>query len=329
MCGWMTADTPRFGSKLDPNMHKSHMENFEAEMYSFADDKRERDRYVNMLHLGTDLNSVLPKMDRIVRYMRKLGYEVEHKRDSGPSNDREMFLAGIDTDMLILGSDAARHASARYMLWCVGAGWFGIVPYWDMLWYGTDYQQEVSEKWLKQHHMGPSALPLFSGPKFALDAVCLAHAHIRRRYDSSALRGVYVDMMREIEGRINGLVKGAWKVRNAAERIEKFKTKVANDGHSGPDVELFFAALDVLRNSRNDGAHMIKGLPQAEVNKKIRRSDALMADFDRLATTHGRPFRPPIASSKADSHFADKWESSLAHMAVAWLGEYSGLSASP
>ena len=110
----MTVGTPRFGPKLDPSEHRHHMKNFEVKMYSFADDRRERDRYVNILHLGTDLGAARPEMDRIVRRMEKWGYGVEYKTGLGLSNDREMILAGIDTDMLILGSDAARHASAHY-----------------------------------------------------------------------------------------------------------------------------------------------------------------------------------------------------------------------
>ena len=325
----MTVDTPRFGPKLDPDEHKLHMDNFEAEVYSFANDKRERDRYVNVLHLGTDLGAARPEMNRIVRYMRRRGYGVEHKPNVGLANDGEMHLAGIDTDMLILGGDAARHASAYYMLRCVSMGWFGIVPYWDMLWYGTDYRQEVSAEWLKQHHMGPSALPLFSGRKFALDAVCLAHAHTRRRYDSSALRGVYVDMMRDIEGRINELVKGAWTIRTTQKRLDAFKSRVKDDGHSGPDVELFFAALDMLLHSRNVGAHLVRGLPEAEVKKKQKHSEEMLANFDKIAQRYGRLLSPPIVSSKADSHFGSKWEYSVAHMTIAWLDAYSELSAGP
>lgn len=325
----MTANTPRFGPKLDPDEHRSHMENFEAEMYSFTDDKRERDRYVNVLHLGTDLGAARPEMDRIVRRMGKWGYAVKHETDVGLSNDGEMYMAGIDTDMLILGGGAARHASAYYVLRCVSMGWFGIVPYWDMLWYGTDYRQDVSEEWLKQHHMGPSALPLFSGRKFALDAVCLAHGHIRRRYDRSALSGTYVDIMRAIEGRINGLMAGAWTIRTTQTRFEEFKGRVKGDGHSGPDVELFFATLDMLLHSRNIGAHLVWGPPQEEIKRKQEQSEKMLANFDGLAKKHGRLLSPPIVSSKADSYLHEKWEYSVAHMAITWLEEYSVLSTSP
>lgn len=319
----MVVGTPRFGPKLDPDEHMSHMANFEAEMYEFADDRRERDRYVNMLHLGTDLGTARPEMDRIVRSMGKWGYGVEHKTGVGLSNSGEMLLAGIDTDMLILGSDTTRYASARYMLWCVSVGWFGIVPYWDVLLYGTDY----TPNWLEPRvGLNP---PMCSNRKFALDGACLAHAHIRRRHDRSALSGAYIEMMREIEGRINGLVKEAWKIRTTYERFEAFKTKVADDGHRGLDINLFFAALDVLRHSRNVGAHLVRGLPQEVIEKKQEQRNESFAKFDMLAKGYGRPLWPPTTSSKADSHFADKWESSLAHMAVAWLEEYSGLSASP
>ena len=324
----MTVSTPRFGPKLDLDEHHSHMKNFEAEMYEFADNKRERDRYVNMLHLGTDLGTARPEMDRIVRRMGKWGYGVEHKTGLDMSDGRDLLLAGIDTDMLIMGSDTARYASARYVLWCVGVGWFGIVPHWDVLWYGTD---RVPEPYAERPnpHAGLATPPLCSGHKFALDAVCLAHAHIRRRDDRSALSCTYIDMVREIEGRINGLVAGAWTIRTTYKRFEEFKGKVRSDGHSGPDVELFFAALNVLLHSRNIGAHLVRGLPQEEIKKKQETSEEMFANFDGLAKRHGRLFSPPTVSSKAESHLINKWEFSLAHMVVAWLEEYSVLSAGP
>lgn len=62
-----------------------------------------------------------------------------------------------------------------------------------------------------------------------------------------------------------------------------------DDGYRGPDVELFFAVLDVLRRSRNDGTHITVGLPPVEVEKKKRWSDTRMADFNEIANTHRRP----------------------------------------
>ena len=117
--------------------------------------------------------------------------------------------------------------------------------------------------------------------------------------------------------------------RYTYKRFEEFKGKVRSDGHSGPDVELFFAALNVLLHSRNIGAHLVRGLPQEEIKKKQKTSEEMLANFDRLAKKYGRLLCPPIASSKADSHLVNKWEYSLAHMVVTWLEEYSELSAGP
>ena len=323
----MAAGTPRFGPKLDPDEHESHMKNFEAETYRFVDDSRERDRYVNVLHLGIDLDAARHETDSIVEFMRRRGYEAKCMTGRSLSDDKEMFLAGRGADMFILGSDAARHESAFYMLECVGTGWFGIVPYWDMMWYGTDYNPEPPAEWFKQHQMGPSALPLFSGHKFASDAICLAHSHTRRRSSRSALSGEYIGIMRDIEGRINELIKGAWTIPKTQERVKRFKEKVKDDGHDGADVDLFFAALDVLMNSRNTGAHLIRGIPQKMVDKKVEQHHKLMADFDRLAVDCGRMFPPPIARSKADGHLISKWEYGLACMVATWLAEYPASSA--
>lgn len=304
------------------------MVNFEAEMYRFADDRRERARYVNVLHLGTDLGAARPEMDRIVESMKNWGYVAKIKPDLILSNDRKMLLACSDTDVLVLGSDAARHASADYVLRCMRAGWFGIVPHWDVLWYGADSVTEPHTEQPKPH-AGRVSQPLYSGRKFALDGICLVHSHIRRRDDEFAMRGAYVSMLREIEGYINGLVKNAWKINSMDEKFKAFKDKVTNDGHSGSDVRLFFAALDILRNSRNAGVHLVRGLPPAQVKKRRERSEKLAADFDMLANAYNRPLWPPIVSSLDDSHLINKWEFGVAHMAATWLEEYSRLPADP
>lgn len=323
----MSVGTPRFGPKLDPNEHKSHMKNFEADMYRFANDGRKRDRYVNVLHLGIDLDAARIKTDRIVKFMRKRGYKVKHETGLSLSNDREMFLTGSDTDILILGSDKVRHESAYYMLRCVGAGWFWIVPYWDMLWYGTDYNPEPPTEWLKQRHMEPSALPLFSGHKFVLNAICLAHAHARRRYSRSVSSGIYINMAREIESHMNELV--GWVRKDSFDaKIKKFKDKVKGDGHGGADANLFFAALDVLKHSRNVGAHLPRGIPKEVVDKDVEKSNKLMADFHMLAVDYGRMLWPPAYISGEDhGHLISKWEYGLGCMALTWLAEYPDLHA--
>ena len=294
-------------------------------MYRFTDHGRERARHVNMLHLGTDLDAVTSEMNRIVQFMNKVGYEVDLEQGLSLYNDREMILTGSDTDMIIMGSDAARYASARYVLWCIGIGWFGIVPYWDVLWYGMDGAPEPFIEQLEPD-VRRADPPLCSSREFSSDGACLLHAHIRRRDDVAASRGAYNSILIELEGRINLLMKRekVWKIRSADKKFEAFKAKVTNEGHSKPEIDLFFAAVDVLRNSRNVGAHPLDGLPLVEINRKIALGEKRAAEFNRLAERHKRPLWPPIvSSSRADYHAIVRWESSIAHMAVAWLDEYS------
>lgn len=51
-----------------------------------------------------------------------------------------------------------------------------------------------------------------------------------------------------------------WKGRSADRKFEAFKTRVTDEGRSKPEIDLFFAVVDVLRSSRNIGAHSLEGL---------------------------------------------------------------------
>ena len=322
-------NTPRFGPKLDPDEHKHHMGNFGIEAYGFTDYGRERARHVNILHLSTDLDKVRPEMKLITKFMRKEGYEMEHERNLGLSSDRDMLLAGNATDMVIMGSDAARCGSIRYVLWCMEVGWFGIAPYWDALWYGMDGVPEPHVKPIKPNAK-LSYLPLRSGREFALDGVCLLHAHIRRRDDALSLRGEYVSLLTEIEGRINRLMEeeDAWREYSTKTKFKKFKDRLVEEGRSKPEIEMLLAAVSVLRNNRNIGSHPLTGLPWEEIEKKSLESMKQTTEFRRLAKKYGRPLWPSIVlSSRACHHTATRWEYSIARMAITWLEEYSKLFA--
>ena len=160
----MAVNTPRFGPKLDPDEHRRHMSNFGVEAYRFTDRNKENARYVNMLHLGTDLDAARPEMDRIVRFMENEGYgDVEHEQNMHLLDLGSMIVAGSDTDMLVVGGDAARFKSAYYALRCASAGLFGLVTYWDVLWYGADYTPEPN--------LPRAITPLCSGREFSSDGI--------------------------------------------------------------------------------------------------------------------------------------------------------------
>lgn len=308
----MATDTPVFGPHPDLDEYNHIMANFGIEMFRFTDVSRVRARRVNILHFGTDLAAAEPEMDKIVRFMALEGYlDVEHERGMHPWGD---------TDMLVVGSDEARFTSVHYVLWCVSIGLFGLVPYWDVLWYGTDYTP--------QPNLHVSMRPLCSGPEFSRDATYLVHAHIRRRDDIMALRGAYNSILIEIEGQIDKMMKEkeTWKMRSV-DKMKEFKKKLEAEGHSGPEVALFFAVVDVLRNSRNVGAHPLHGMPREELDRKAALRERLAAEFGRLAKKHDRLFGPPTFASpaQADLQTVARWELCIAHMAVAWLDEYSKL----
>lgn len=149
----MTASTPRFGSQLGPDERQFHMANFGAEAYEFTDFNWKRARYVGILYLGKDLGAARPEMDEVVRVMKKQGYDlVKHDQGVNLSDQRGMVVKGSCTAMIVISSDDARYPSVRYVPWCVSVGWFGLVPYWDVLWYGTDYVPEPNRE-----HLGPDA----------------------------------------------------------------------------------------------------------------------------------------------------------------------------
>ena len=132
-------------------------------------------------------------------------------------------------------------------------------------------------------------------------------------------------MQIEIEDHIDTML-GTWKTRST-EKIETFKSKVRIDRRWGPDAELFFAAMDVIRDSRNTGSHSLRGMPEEELKRKVEQAERAKAEFHRLARKHKRPFKPPTFASPTDVdlHTVTKWEIGIAQMAIGWVDEYSKL----
>ena len=126
----MADNTPEFGSLPDRDEFNRLMEDFNEETFWFTDDTRKRANHVNILHLSTDLDGVAHQTGQIVTFMTENGFA--HM----PATDTKSWS---DVDMIMLGSDAARKEAAYNILWYNSFGLSGLVPYWDMLWYGTDY----------------------------------------------------------------------------------------------------------------------------------------------------------------------------------------------
>ena len=305
----MVVDTPGFGYLPNFNEFNHYMENFATEMFRFTDNSRIRSKHVNILHFGTDLDGIRHETDRIVSFMTGNGFTSAH--DPNPKS-------WSDADMIIIGSDAARHEAAYYVARINTFGWIGLVPYWDMLWYGTDYTPQLN--------MAPGAAPLCSGRVFSMDGICLVHAHIRRRDDTMALSGAYGSILTEIESHMDEMM-GTWD-RRTKDKIKAFRNKVTHDGRLGSDTELFFAAVDVLQKTRHIGMHPLGSMPKVDPDKKGKELESSTIEFDRLAKKYKRPFRPPrfVSNAQVNPHATTKWRFSIARMAVTWIVRYSLLS---
>ena len=191
-------------------------------------------------------------------------------------------------------------------------------PHWDVLLYGTNGTP--------QSDLPSSLKPTCANHAFSADGIGLAHAHIRRRDDLLARRGLHLSLQINIDGSIDTML-GTWKMRNYMEKIGTFKEKIKVDGRWNEDAEFFFAAVEALRTSRNVGSHPLYGVPQDGLDKKKKEMHDARAKFDKLAQKHKRPFGPPRFASPAqeDLHKATKWVIRISQMAVVWVEEYSRL----
>ena len=304
----MAADTPIFGSGLDLDQLKQLVPDFDAEMFRFTGNSMTTSKHLNILHFGTDLDKVRHETDRIISFMTEKGFE--HKRDKNPASLN-------DADMIIMGSDADHSKGADAVANAIMLGRNGLMPYWDVLWYGTDY----TPKQIVTSIMSP----LCSGPAFATDGLCLIHAHIRR-YDDIPMYDAFVSIMILIEGYMDKIM-GTWE-RSANEQIKKFKKRVKCDEHSGNDADLFFAALDVVRHYRNFAVHSFVGMPN-EDKKQIEKLTDLPVTFEELARTYDRPFKLPALLSNApmDERTFVKRQFCISRMALVWIAKYSTISA--
>ena len=292
------------------------MAGFHFEMFRCTDNNRGRSKYVNILHVSTDLDGMRGETNQIVQFLKVMGFDIEHEPHMEPRN-------GMDVDVVIVGSEAARFMDAAYLIQRIPMGFLGLVPNWDVLWYGTDS--------IPRPDLPSNLLPLCSGHAFSMYGICLVHAHIRRRDDLSAWRGLFLTMLIAIEHFVDKMMD-TLDERSVHKKVCKFKYRVRSDGRWGSDAELFFAAVDIMRRMRNMGSHSLSNVPEEKLKKKENEMNELLGEFDKLAVKHGCPFRPPQFTPpvrQEHTHTQLKWMTSLSQVAVMWISEYSKLLTTP
>ena len=327
-----TRTLPEFGGRITDaeSNFAGHMTDFSVEMFRCS---RHYDGYlqeVKILHISMDLEVVQHETYKIIQYMKDEGFDVKRENYQNPVFREEW----TGTNILILGSDDGHSAQAYKLLQLVEAGLLSSVMLgWDVLLY--DVSVVSGSRPVKR----PAYLPrntssdniLWSDRKFSLDGICLIHAHIRRRNDAAALSGLVGDAMTAVESDIDAIMGEDYEKKNRQDlsiycKIEQFKKKIKQNGGCVSEAELFFAALDVVRKSRNIALHLIQ---RDARRKKLEAYSGAILRLGQLAKKHkfddGRGLDCDIPDpSNHNAFFVHfRWLAFLTKISIVWLGEYN------
>ena len=245
-------------------------------------------------------------MNRIAQFMRDEGYDVSHQTDP---------QLWCHADVVIVGSDIAQLKDVDYIIRTSFKQ--GLMPHWDILCYGMDYDPRFVLPLRQQ--------VLYSNNIFSTHGICLVSAHIMRRGDHMALVGLHTSMLTEIESYIDIMLKTAGK--RSTDKIKEFKARIKTHGHWGPDAELFFAAVNMIRSGRNIASHPQIGA-STKSNKRIRTWSQQITEFYNLAKKYNRLISSPPLNShiEVNIHRFFKWEVAIARAAIAWVSDYKDMN---
>ena len=303
-------DAPVFGSEPDWNQLHRYGKILQIEMLRFADEHKDPDKLVNVLHVSTDLESAQGTIDRLVLLMGEMGFNCQREDGLYVKHDRS---CDADVDVVIIGCDRSHHDDVAYFIQKrISHGFLEISPELDVLWYGTDYSPQLDAK----------RPLLYSDHDFSVKSSCMIHAHIRRRDNIEMLRGLCISMMVRIENIIDGMLN-TWN-KGTRTKIHRFEDRVRKDGRWGPDADLFFATLNIIRNARNMAAHSNEYISNKKQLKRKLETEHLTDTLNKLADRYERRY----LKFKHDISFPNtyyrhlKWMSGLAQIAVAYITDY-------
>ena len=263
----------------------------------------------NILHIGTNLKHVAYEMLKIIGFLESGSFIVEHEHKPEDWSD---------ADILIIGSDTKHSKNAINMIKYLPSN-LGIITSLDVLFYGLDEKIDTPELTYQ---------PMHTNNSFSTEGVCMVHSHIRRLTDDITMRGILVAISIDIENCIDTIMdrnSKSWNDKSFAKKIVCFKNKVECDGCLNVDVdvnvELFFNAVNIVRELRNTAAHQQKKDPK-ELSKEEQRNE----EFYKFAREHGRfdlcPASPIIYDFKYMVSMT-KYFIRLATLCYDWVNEYA------
>ena len=114
----------------------------------------------------------------------------------------------------------------------------------------------------------------------------------------------------------------------AGEKIKKFEERVKRDKRCGEEADLFFAAVEAMNQYRNFAVHSHISMSKDAIYTRKLRLVSPPTNFEILAQRYDRPFKLPALPFDApmDERTFVKRQFCIAHMALAWIVEYSEIS---
>ena len=263
---------------------------------------------VRVLHASTYLHGTWPEIQKILEYMNGEGFVVEHKQYAS----RRFCLEWMSADVLLLGCDSKEWRRIIEALTEMERGLLGVWRGWDILWYFADDRVPRAVRM----HMGGSGLA--TNDRCSAEGIRMIRAHIRRRFDVVARRGLFVTLEQWIADSIDRLVPARQDYDTFGRKVDRLKSKMK--GVEGDrDWDLFVAATELLMEARNRSSH-------PRVTSSFNQRNMAYDEFKKVARTYGFEI-PHIAHgcpSNTDSQDRQAYMKMLvamARMAKTWLDE--------
>ena len=215
-----------------------------------------------------------------------------------------------EADLLFICTDRYRDEDVEYLVGLISQGMLGLVPKHEVLVSGPVRHPNP--------YGGPSRHPVMVSPDFMVYGMCMIHEHIRTLHDGGAKVGRHISMMLQLEEMLQqaGVVQAGSEVV-AYDKIEAFKSLLKSRGHDGGEARWVFAALDLLRHTRNILGHT------PPPSNAVKGCEEAAGELNSLAMEYGRAFGMPPESDIQDSYSSHKkWMTSLTQATRRWIGEY-------
>lgn len=261
---------------------------------------------VNILHASPDVDSAEAEMTWMINFMKARGFVVNREPRHEPPDWHHV-------DVLVLGTDSERLPNLGAVLEMFVYR-VGLVPYWDVLLYGTKQRIATQPK--------PPEHPLCSGPHFGLDGACMLHAHIMLRDDRRFWEGFFAYMAIELETYVDRIISRPEKDLNG--KIRRLESDFREANLYGDDAMLFLAAAHLLRSLRNAFVHSQRNTSAEERQKRVNKISNLFREFRDAASNKKRGF----LLLGTDAHVGDlhgqiKYYTRLSLIARRWAHDLS------